>query len=341
VRSGSSAIRDFLTREIDVGSFAGAAWAVGTGSVLVDEGAAGHAVSVPLRLDATPGTIYDCASLTKPLVTALLTLLAVAENRITLDDEFHGYSYRELLTHTSGLRAWLPLYAFGDYLAAVLEHGPEVARGSDVIYSDLNFVLLWYALQELYGDYAAAVRMRIFEPLGVHDAYLHPPATLRPRIAATEFGQRWEAKMCADRKIVCATTREGLIWGETHDGNSHYVGGTAGNAGLFATARAVFRLAQGWTSLLPPALVADAIRNHTPSLSDGRGLGWQKPTGSDATKMLSSDAYGHTGFTGTSVWIDGDAIFVLLTNRVHPCAAPVAMQRIRGEFHRIAASLVR
>lgn len=147
--------------------------------------------------------------------------------------------------------------------------------------------------------------------------------------------------MCAERKIACGKKREGLIWGDTHDGNSHYAGGTAGNAGLFATARDVFRLAQGWTSLLPPALAADATRNHTPLLSDGRGLGWQKPTGSDATKMLTSDAYGHTGFTGTSVWIDGDATFVLLTNRVHPCAAPVAMQRIRGEFHRIARSLIR
>ncbi len=141
-------------------------------------------------------------------------------------------------------------------------------------------------------------------------------------------------------KAPVARKREGLIWGETHDGNSHYAGGTAGNAGLFATARDVFRLAQGWSSLLPPELAADAIRNHTPTLSDARGLGWQKPTGSAATKMLSSDAYGHTGFTGTSLWIDRSRIFVLLTNRVHPCAAPVAMQRIRGGFHSLAGGLL-
>lgn len=332
-RSGSSAIRDFLTREIALGSFPGAAWAVGNVAGIVEEGAAGHAVSVPLRIDATVDTIYDCASLTKPLVTAQLVLQAVGEGRISLDDSFHGYMYRELLTHTSGLRAWLPLYAFDDYLSAILEHGPEIARGSDVIYSDLNFILLWYALRELYGDYAAAARERIFQPLGIRNACFYPPATLKPRIAATEFGQRWEAKMCAARKIACDRKREGLIWGETHDGNSHYAGGTAGNAGLFATARDVFRLTQGWASLLPPTLAADAIRNHTPGKSDARGLGWQKPTGSEATKMLSPDAYGHTGFTGTSVWVDGEWIYVLLTNRVHPCAAPVAMQRIRGEFH--------
>jgi CubicO group peptidase (beta-lactamase class C family) len=337
-RSGSSAIREFLAREIDLGSFPGASWAVGKGTEILEEDALGHAVSVPLRLDATPETIYDCASLTKPLVTTTLVLQAVAEGRIALDQEYHGFTYRELLTHTTGLRAWLPLYAFDDYLMAALEHGPEIPRGSDVIYSDLNFIILWCALHEIYGDFVQAARSRIFEPLGLRDAYLLPPATLKPRIAAAEWGQRWERKMCDERRIVCGHMREGLIWGETHDGNSHYAGGTAGNAGLFATAREVFRLARGWPSLLPHELAELATRNLTPGMSDGRGLGWQKPTGSEATKMLSPAAFGHTGFTGTSVWVDGDHTFVLLTNRVHPCAAPVAMQRIRGEFHRLCTA---
>jgi CubicO group peptidase (beta-lactamase class C family) len=142
--------------------------------------------------------------------------------------------------------------------------------------------------------------------------------------------------MCAALKIRFDGFREGLIWGEAHDGNSHYAGGTTGNAGLFATARDVFRLAQAWAraELLPRALVDDATRNQTAGMSDARGLGWQLPTGSEATKMLSSSAYGHTGFTGTSVWVDGPRILVLLTNRVHPIVAPVAMQRIRGAFHR-------
>ncbi|HJT18147.1 MAG TPA: serine hydrolase domain-containing protein, partial [Thermoanaerobaculia bacterium] len=119
-----------------------------------------------------------------------------------------------------------------------------------------------------------------------------------------------------------------------------FAGGTAGNAGLFATARAVFRMAQMWVNAetLPRAVVDDATRNHTAGLDDARGLGWQLPTGSEATKMLSPRAFGHTGFTGTSVWVDPDRdrIMVLLTNRVHPCAAPVNIQRIRGEFHRLA-----
>jgi CubicO group peptidase (beta-lactamase class C family) len=324
-------IEDFLQREIDVGSFPAAAFAVGTSAGIVHEGALGQAVAVPLRIPAAIDTLFDVASLTKPLITATLVLQAVEEGRIALDDRFEGFTYRALLTHSSGLIAWLPLYAFADPLQAIRDHG----RGATgTVYSDLNFILLWYALQRLYGDYVARAEERILKPLGV-DALFRPPGALKPRIAATEWGQRWEMRMCAERKIAFDGFRQSLIWGETHDGNSHSLGGTAGNAGLFATARAVFRIAQAFAGgeFVSPALVRDAARDHGGS----RGLGWDKPTtGSLATSMFSEEAYGHTGFTGTSVWIDGDQIFVLLTNRVHPVAAANAMQRIRGEFHRLA-----
>lgn len=323
----SEPIDRFLRREIDVGSFASAVYAIGSPRGIEFEGALGNAVAVPFRIPATLDTIYDLASLTKPLVTAALTLQAVVKGRIRLDDQFRGHSYRELLTHTTGLRAWMPLYAYGDYLDTILKEGPEAPRGTKVIYSDLNFILLWYALRELGIAYEV--------PMAMSDAMFHPPAELRPRIAATEWGQRYEAKMAG-----APSPRDGLIWGETHDGNSFFAGGTAGNAGLFGTARAVFRLAQGWANaeILPRAMIGDATRNHTPGMEDARGFGWQLPTGSEATSMLSPRAYGHTGFTGTSLWIDpdGDRIMVLLTNRVHPCAAPIAMQRIRGEFHRMS-----
>ena len=317
-------IDDFLEREISVGSFPSAVYAVGTPERIEKENALGHAVAVPLRIRATLDTLYDCASITKPLVTTTLILMAVAEGRIALDDEWHGFTFRELLTHTSGLRAWMPLYAYDDYLRAILEHGKEHERGTHVVYSDLNFVLLWYAIQAIYGDYAVAARERIFVPLGIErDAMFRPSLALKPRIAATEWGQHFEGKLAGRFDIPGA--RQGLMWGETNDGNSFHAGGTAGNAGLFATARAVFRLAQAWTNaiLLPYSLVQEATRNHTPGMGEDRGLGWK----------LQGGRYGHTGFTGTSVWI-GDRIHVLLTNRVHPCAAPIAMQRIRAEFMR-------
>jgi CubicO group peptidase (beta-lactamase class C family) len=325
--------RDFLQRESDLGSFPSASWAFGTVDGIQQVDALGHAVAVPLRISATADTIYDCASTTKVLVTTVLVLQAVAEGQIALDDEYRGFSYRELLSHSSGLRAWLPLYALGDYLAAIEERGVEHARGEQVVYSDLNFVLLYYALQELFGDYREAARTRIFEPLGLRDAYFNPPATLKPRIAATEWGQRFEYGMCATRSIVFTGFREGLMWGDANDGNSYHAGGTAGNAGLFATARDVFRIAQAFVrgELVPRELVEESRREQ----AAGRGLGWQLEG-----PGLSKESFGHMGFTGTSVWIDGEKIFVLLTNRVHPCAAPIAMQRVRGEFHRIAAALV-
>jgi CubicO group peptidase (beta-lactamase class C family) len=313
-------IYQFLQREINVGSFPSAVYAAGSSSGIEREGALGHAVAVPLRIPATLDTIYDCASLTKPLVTTTLAL-----QELDLDHRIHGYSVRELLTHTSGLRAWMPLYAYDDPIAALLKEGPEYERGTRVVYSDLNFILLWSAL----GDYLAKARERIFAPLGLHDAMFNPPPTLRPRIAATEWGQRYEAKMAGLKPGL--PRREGLIWGETHDGNSFHAGGTAGNAGLFATVRAVFRLAQAWVNaeLLPRVIVDEATRNLTPGLEEARGLGWQ---------LTASGEYGHTGFTGTSLRIDParDRIMVLLTNRVHPCAAPIAMQRIRAGFYRLA-----
>lgn len=357
-----TALDDFLSREIDAGSFPGAVYAIGSSRGIERENALGLAVAVPLRIPARLDTLYDCASLTKPLITTTLAL-----QLLDVDDHV-----RRLLTHTSGLRAWMPLYlrsrgsevarsrggeslqdretekprdletatrdretaqprdrataARDLYLAAIREQGAEHEPGTRVVYSDLNFVLLWSMLP----DYVSLARERILGPLGIEgDAMFNPPMSLLPRIAATEWGQRFEAKLAGIPEI--AALRDGLIWGEVHDGNSFGAGGTAGNAGLFATARAVFRIAQAWANaeLLPRNVVSEATRNQTPGMNESRGLGWQiSPTG----------MYGHTGFTGTSVWIDParDRIIVLLTNRVHPCAAANSMQRIRAEFHRLA-----
>ena len=119
------------------------------------------------------------------------------------------------------------------------------------------------------------------------------------------------------------------MWGEANDGNSFHNGGTAGNAGLFATARDVFRIMQGIVrgELFP----LDLLRESTREQAEGRGLGWQVNG-----PGLSQESFGHMGFTGTSVWVDRGKIMVLLTNRIHPVAAPVAMHRARGEFHRLA-----
>ena len=317
----------FLRAEIDVGSFPSASYAIGSLDGIVREGALGNAVAVPLRIPATTDTIYDCASITKPLITGTLILQAIAEGRIALDDEYRGYTFRELLTHTSGLRAWLPTFTYPSVLEAIERDGPEAPRGSRVMYSDLNFYLLYFALNELFGDYRKAARERIFAPLALPDSYFDPPETLKPRIAATEWGQRFEPRAFS---VVWTGFRQGLMWGDVNDGNSYHAGGTLGNAGLFATARDVFRIAQGFArgELVPRELVEEATRAQV----EDRGLAWQLEG-----PGLSPRSFGHMGFTGTSVWIDAQKIFVLLTNRVHPCAAPIAMQQIRAGFHRLSS----
>jgi len=313
----------FLKQEIDLGSFPGASYAIGSLDGIETEGALGNAVAVPLRIAATTDTIFDIASMTKVAVTTILVLQAVAEKRIALDDAFEGFTYHQLLTHTSGLKAWLPLYAFEEsYLETIREHG-GAAAASAAVYSDLNFVLLYYALQRIFDDdYVTLARNRIFEPLGLRDTMFNPPPALRPRIAATEWGQRFETGMAATRSIAFAGFRQGLMWGEVNDGNAFHAGGTCGNAGLFATARDVFRIVRAFArgELVPRALVEESTRAH----AGDRGLGWQ----------IGELGFGHNGFTGTSVWVKDDRISVLLTNRVHPCAAPIGMSRIRAAFHR-------
>jgi CubicO group peptidase (beta-lactamase class C family) len=317
----------FLQQEIEVGSFPGASFAIGSVSNGIErEQALGNAVAVPMRIEATPDTMYDIASVTKVAVTTILVLQAVDEKRITLDDRFDGHTFRELLTHTSGLVAWLPLYAFPmSYRETIRSRGAAAASAADPVYSDLNFVLLWYALTEIFGDYVQAARDRIFAPLGLRDTTFNPPPMLKPRIAATEWGQRFEAKMAADRHIEFHGFRQGLMWAEVNDGNSFGAGGTCGNAGVFATARDIFRIVQAFArgELVSRVLVEESTRAH----AGDRGLGWQ----------VGELGYGHSGFTGTSVWVKGDRISVLLTNRVHPCAASIAMSRIRTTFHAMSS----
>ena len=331
-------IDDFLRHEIAVGTFASATYAIGSFDRIEREGALGNAVAVPLRLPATVDTLYDCASITKPLITAPLVLQTLKLDSTVLD---FPHTVRSLLTHTSGLTDWLPLYAFDDPMKEIRER-VVYEKGTRVLYSDVGFVLLWMQLEKEFGDYESLAFARILSPLKLDDAMFRPTATLRPRIAATEWGQRFEAQMARDRGLpLFPGLRQSLMWGDANDSVSFHFGkGAAGNAGLFATARAVFRLAQAWAraELLPRELVDEATKNQTAGLNESRGFSWIVGNDTEAASALSKRAYGHTGFTGTSVWIDPERerIFVLLTNRIHPCAAPVAMQKIRGEFHRLA-----
>lgn len=354
------AVTALLRGEIEVGSFPGATWIVGTSAGPLVEGAIGHSVLKPAKIVASHDTIYDLASLTKPLATTALVLQTAAEGKIALEDrvsrwltEFRGtdkeeVTFIDLLTHRGGFQAWFPLYTQGQgdaaYLAALVKRPLRYQPGTREIYSCLGFITLTLALERIHGEPVETLaKKRIFEPLGLDTAMFSPPAAMKYKVAATEWGNANERQMVAARNLPFKQFRNYMIWGEVNDGNAWYMGGMAGNAGLFGTAGDVFEIARNWAigggKLLPEEMVRLALRNYTVGMEENRGFGWLLHTSrpDHPSAVLSEQCYGHTGFTGTSVWVDPtrDLIMVLLTNRLHPFVKPLNMQAIRREFHRI------
>lgn len=337
-------LEELLAREVEEGSFPGAVALVGSAEEIVEVAAAGHAVVDPQRLPVSTETLFDLASLTKPLVCG--ALVAAALPGLDLESppgrylpewkttRYEGIRLESLLTHTSGLPAWYPVYSRGEGAAAyrrtLAAIEPEARPGGRVIYSDLNFLLFG----DLLEMHFSAPLDRIFaalvaEPAGSAAKFLPGSSA---SVAATEKADATERRMAAEMGISYSRFRDRVVWGEVHDGNAYRRGGVAGNAGLFGTAADVWSLARKW---LDPART-DLPRDRTPDLPEARGLAWQGKRGAgSAVPAMSPSAFGHTGFTGTSVWVDPDAerIAVLLTNRVHPEVRPIDFNAVRKRFH--------
>ncbi|MFD5320270.1 serine hydrolase domain-containing protein [Streptomyces sp. NPDC127098] len=307
--------------------------------VVVAHEARGFAVrhggeSVPMRRD----TVFDLASLSK-LYTAVVVVRLAERGLLDLDDPvgrwlpvFRGAepTVRRLLTHTSGLPAWLDLEPYQDDAArlAVIAALDPVGRGG-YRYSDLGLIVLGALAERVAGrGLDALVAELVTDPLGLADTRYNPPAAWRDRIAATEY-QPW--------------TGRGMVRGSVHDENAYRMGGVAGHAGVFATAWDVAVLAQavldgggyGGARLLGERWVREMLTDHNRGLGDGaaRGLGWQLNQPGYMGRLASPTAFGHTGFTGTSVVADAatGVLLVLLTNRVHP-----ARDRGRDGAYRLA-----
>jgi CubicO group peptidase (beta-lactamase class C family) len=340
-----SGLADFLDSEIEQGSFPGAVALVGGADRIEELAAAGDAVLEPVRVPVSTGTRFDLASLTKPLVCGALA--AEAGSALGLDSppgrylagwkatRYDGITVGSLLTHTSGLPAWYPVYARGEGAAAYRRTlgtiEPEAKPGERVLYSDLNLLVFGDVLEACLS----APLDRAFEDLvaapAESGARFSAPAG-RETTAATEKGDVTERRMTAELGLAYPRFREGVVWGEVHDGNALRRGGVAGNAGLFGTAEDVWRLARGW---LAPAR-RDFLADRTPELAEARGLAWQGRRGAgSAVDGMPSSAVGHTGFTGTSLWLDpvSGRIAVLLTNRIHPEVRAVDFNAVRRRFH--------
>jgi CubicO group peptidase (beta-lactamase class C family) len=319
----------------------------------------GEAVHVPTSEPTSEDTPYDLASLTKPLATALLALMLEGDRVIDLDapasawlHELVGSPYAEttlsdLAAHRSGLPAWKPLYLEASRLAEcvglIARQAPAGPRGI-TLYSDLGFILLGAVLERATDTTLDRLfEQRIARPLGLVSTGF---ATVRPerfaRAAATEIGNEYERALTAGCGSPHAW-RTGVLRGEVHDGNAHGLGGVAGHAGLFGTAREVASIA---LEVLDPRVLplGNSARERAlrPVAGPGsRSFGWEFARDCEAARgALPDDAPGHTGFTGTSVWLvpRSGEVFVLLTNRVHPHVTGIDFQPVRRGFHAVAAA---
>jgi serine-type D-Ala-D-Ala carboxypeptidase len=359
-------ISSFLTERIAAGDFPSAVYLIAEKDREVFADALGNAVTEPQRLAATLNTVYDLASLTKPLVTGLLSARRVEVGELTLDASISHYlpefdrtdkrpiTLKNLLTHTSGLPAWRPLYqlAKGEpdrVLGVIANLDLEYEPGTRVVYSDLGFIVLGKLLERLSGkSLVELAQTEIFQPLKLQHTFFNPELALQTGIAACELGNNYEREMCGEADGANQKNwRNEIIWGQVHDGNAYFLGGAAGHAGLFSTAKETLTIARQFlaaqTSLLKPASCELFRTDMTEGLEESRSFGWQlaKTKDSAAGLDLPPDSFGHSGFTGTSCWVDPlhERIFILLTNRTHARALPFAnINSVRRQFHSLATA---
>ena len=324
-----------------------------------------------LEPEVTPiseDTIFDLSSLTKPLATATAFLHLVRERKLRIDDRvtrlFHNFgvhgkthvTFRHLLAHCSGLPGWRPYYkeiikverggrvnflcsqgAKQHVFEMIHREKPDSDPGLNVVYSDLGFMLLGEAIEEISGlTLDRFCQDRIFKPLGMRSTSFIDLSLVRTRRLVPVTDMIAPTERCEWRKkILC---------GEVQDDNAYVMGGVVGHSGLFSSAADVNVLLSklrdayfGKGSFLPQAIVREALTRDRTVPQSPRALGWDTPapTGSAAGTRFSKNTVGHLGFTGTSVWLDLDKAVhvVLLSNRVHPSRANDKIKDFRPVIH--------
>lgn len=339
-RARLAEIRTLVEAAIAKHELPGAVVAVGTESGVVWQTSIGRRAVEPTPEPMTADTIFDAASLTKVVATTTAVMMLVEQGKIRLNDRvatflpgFEKYGKRDitirhLLTHSSGLRPDLEFNpewnGYDTAIAKALDEVPVARPDERVIYSDINFFLLGHIVGVVSGEpLDEFTRTRVFKPLGMRDTMFKPPASLRARIAPTE--------RCLPISYPCGQADGTWLRGVVHDPTARRMNNVAGHAGLFTTAADLSRFARMLLNggqlegvrILSPLTVARMTSPSTPpGQRNVRGLGWDINSSFSANKgdLLPTGSFGHTGFTGTSIWIDpGTKTFVLfLSNRVHP-----------------------
>ena len=348
-------IRDSVKRVLDRAladsAFPGAIAVVGTRSRVIAQYAVGH-------LDWAPSpppdehTLWDLASLSKVVGMTSGMMQLVSQGKVDLDAPVQRYfpnwtgpgkervTIRHLLTHTSGLPSFKPYDEIThdpDSLAKLMFATPlDTTPGVRMVYSDIGAYMAGRVLEKVSGETLDAyVHAHVFEPAGMHETMYKPPASLLDRIAPTEVDPR----------------RGGLVRGKVHDERAYYLGGVSAHAGIFSSTHDLARFAQMYlndgvtdgTRILPSAQIRQ-FTSYVDSTFSNRGIGWQKPdlpgmkftspSAAWAGSRMSTQAFGHTGFTGTSIAIDPphDIFIILLSNRVNPTRANNKITAVRRQL---------
>ena len=322
------------------------------GKVLADAAFGRHTYAA----DAPPVTtrsVYDLASVTKVLVGTTVAMKLVERRYLVLDEpvwhyfpEFTGggreqVTIRHLLTHSSGLARFYEFWTLGIKPDQVLEHilrsDLDFAPGTQYQYSDLGMILFTALAERVTGrSFEALARRWVFGPLQLSSSTYNPPDNWAKRIVPTEI----------DNQL-----RMGLVHGTVHDENTYFMGGVSAHAGVFSTARELARVGamilDGGMVLgrrvMQEATIGPFLKDQNMPPGAGRALGWQMAYATDhAGEKFSPASFGHTGYTGTSIWIDPelDLVTVLLTNRVHPTRERGGMKAVRLAFHNAVAEAV-
>ncbi len=349
-----SVVEAVLEEAVRDGTFPGAVVLVRRDGEAVYRKAHGYRSLEPERTPLSEDTVFDLASLTKPLATTVALMRFVAEKKIRLDDRISRFfpnfgtcgkaaaTIRQLLSHSSGLPAWRPYYeelrAQKQKIARLATLGSQSARdfiyaqiqrekaeyepGGRALYSDLGFMLLGALIEDMSGTSLDQYCWnKIYRPLGLRATGFINLETLRQKKYEIATEMIAPTERCPWRgRILC---------GEVHDDNAYAMGGVAGHAGLFAPIDEVDRLVStlvdchaGTCPFLPADVVRDFWTVNTAVPDSTWACGWDTPSprGSRAGEFFSSHSIGHLGFTGTSVWIDleRNIHIIMLSNRVHP-----------------------
>jgi len=339
----------------------GAVVLVGRGDDIIYHHAFGDRAVEPAREAMTEDTIFDVASLTKVVATTTSVMQLVEQGSIRLNDRVTQFipefgkngksdiTIRQLLTHTSGLAPDLPLEVefsgSDEAIRRAIELPPGAPPGQRFIYSDINFFVLGDIVRRVSGEridrYASE---HVFVPLGMRDTMFLPPESLRPRIAPTE--------RCRPVAWPCGDASVAFLRGVVHDPTARRMDGVAGHAGVFSTAADLSKFCRmllaggrlGSVRVLSPATVAAMTSPATPiGMKDVRGLGWDLDStySSNRGDLFPFGSFGHTGFTGTSLWLDprSQSYVIFLSNRVHPDGKG-DVTPLRGRVATIAAAAV-